>query len=177
MHLVLIGLNGDAGQRRVALNVVRFAQEAVTGREAALEQFQQIDLAAGRGQGVEIEIMDVDVAGAVSLGLLRSQQVLLIVVLGAFAAVFEHDAHRGVAVDVRIVALHVRGVGGGVGQLVVNLHEPGFHLAGAGAPGAVKNAPAIFDSSYKAIRPSRFTIFFSMVAPPQNGYLYLVLSP
>ena len=38
VHLVLIGLNGDARQRGIAANIVRLAQAAVPGGKAALEQ-------------------------------------------------------------------------------------------------------------------------------------------
>ena len=83
--------------------------------------------------------MDVDIALAVGLGLLGGQQGLEIVVLGALGAVFEHDAHGVVAVDVGVVALHVGVAGVGEGQLVVDLHEPGIQLAHAGALGAVED--------------------------------------
>ena len=76
-----------------------------------------------------------------------------IVVLGAFAAVFEHGAHRGIAVDVRVVALHVGIVGRGERQFVENLHQAGLHLAGAGAFGAVENVA--FGDFLKAVAHQR----------------------
>ena len=136
--VVLVGLDRDARQSRIALDVVGLAQEAVTGREAALEQLEQIDLAARRRQRVEVEVVDVDVALAVRLALFGREDVFGIVVLRALAAVFEHRAHRGVAVDVGVVALHVAVAGVGERQLVVDAHERGVHLARLGALGTVK---------------------------------------
>ena len=69
--IVLVGLNGDAGQGACALNAVGLAQKAVTGVEAAVEQLLDVDLAAGRGQRQEIEVVNMDVAflvGAAELG-------------------------------------------------------------------------------------------------------------
>ena len=68
MLIVLVRLDGDAGQRGVAGDVVGLAQHAVTGGEAALEELPQLNLAAGGGQGVEVHVVNVDIALAVCLG-------------------------------------------------------------------------------------------------------------
>ena len=104
-----------------------------------MEELQEVDLAAGGSQRVEIEVVDVDVAFAVGLGLLGGEQGLQVVVLGAFGTVLEHDAHRVVAVDVGVVALHVGVARVGEGQLVIDLHEVGVQLTHAGALGAVQD--------------------------------------
>ena len=48
--VVLVGLDGDARQSCIGADVVRLAQEAVTGRKTVAEQLEQIDLAAGGGE-------------------------------------------------------------------------------------------------------------------------------
>ena len=109
--VVLVRLDGNAGQGRVAGNVVGLAQHAVAGGEAALEQLAQLDLAAGGGQGVEVHVVDVDIALAVGLGVARVDDAHLVELLGRFRAVLQHGAHGGVGVDVGVLALHV-GIGG-----------------------------------------------------------------
>jgi len=86
--VVLVRLDGDAGQRRVTGDVVGLAQEPMAGRKTVLEQFLNIDLTAGRGQRVKIKIVDMDVAILMGFGMLRLQDIHFIVNLGAFRAVF-----------------------------------------------------------------------------------------
>ena len=105
--VVLVGLDGDARERRVRADVVRLAQEAVAGGEPAVEKLEQVDLAARHRERVEVEVVDVYPPLAVRAGLLRTQQELLVVLLCRGRAVLQHRAHRGVAVDVRVVALEV----------------------------------------------------------------------
>ena len=72
-----------------------------------LEQLQQVDLAAGGGQRQKIQIVDMDIALAVRLGMLRIEDEHLIELLGALGAVLEHGAHGGIAVDVGVLSLDV----------------------------------------------------------------------
>ena len=72
-------------------------------------------------------------------GLLRLQDELLIELLGALAAVFEHGAHGCVAVDVAVFTFDVGVNGVGKGELLVNSHQTGVHLAHTAALGAVQN--------------------------------------
>ena len=137
--VVLVGLDGDGRQRRVAANAGGLAQKTVAGGEAAVEQAQDVDLGAGGGEGIEIEIVDVDVALGVSLGLLGSEQVGRVVGLGAGGADLQHAAHGGVAVDVGVVTLHVADTGVHVGDLVDGLHQAGVGLADTGAVGPVQD--------------------------------------
>ena len=137
--VVLVGLDRDARERCIRADVVRLTQEAVTGREAALKQFEQVDLAAGRGQRQEVQIVDVDIALAVRLGMRRIEDEHLVELLGALRAVLEHGAHRGVAVNVRVLALDVVFERGLEGQVLVHLHQSGVHLAHAGALVAVED--------------------------------------
>ena len=70
-----------------------------------MEQLQQVDLAAGLGEGVEVEVVDVDVALPVGDGLLRGEQVGGVVGLGGAGAHLQHGAHAAVAVNVGVVPL------------------------------------------------------------------------
>ena len=131
VHLVLVRLNRDAGQRRIAADVLRLAQVAVAGGEAAVEQLDQVDLAAGLGQRIEILVVDVDVAVGVRLRDFRRDDVLVVEALRALGAVLQHRAHRGVGVDVRVFALEVGVLGRLEGEILIDLHELVVHLAQA----------------------------------------------
>ena len=61
--VILIGLNSNAGQGGIALDIIRFPQVSVSGGKPPFEKFLDIDLAAGGGQGQEIQVMDMDVPG------------------------------------------------------------------------------------------------------------------
>ena len=137
--VVLVGLDGDAGQRRIAVDVVGLAKHAVPRGEAAVEQLQQVNLAAGGGQGVEIQVMDMDVAVPVRLRMPGVEHIHLIELLGAFRAKLEHAAHGGIAVDVGVLALDVRIDGILVGDVLEDLHQSGVHLAHAAALRAVED--------------------------------------
>ena len=131
MLIVLVGLDRDARQSRIGADVVRLTQEAVTGRKAVAEQLQQIDLAAGGGQREKIQIVNVDVAVAVRRCMRRVKDEHLVELLCALRAVLEHGAHRGIAVDVGVLALDVVLDGGLEGQILVDLHQVGIHLTHA----------------------------------------------
>ena len=137
--VVLVGLDGDAGERSVAGDVVRLAQHAVARGEAALEEFPQLDLAARGGERVEVHVVDVDVALAVRACELRLDDAHLVELLGRLAAVLEHGAHRGVGVDVGVLALHVRIGGFGERDVLERLDEAAVHVAGTAALGAVED--------------------------------------
>ena len=137
--VVLVGLNRNAGERRIACDVVRLAQEAVSGGESALKQLEQVNLRAGGGQGVEVKVVDVDIALAVRLGDARLEQEHLVELLGALGTVLEHGSHRGVAVDVGVLTLDVVLNRGLEGQILVDLHQSGVHLALTGALVAVED--------------------------------------
>ena len=66
------------------------------------------------------------------------EHVHLVELLGAFAAVFQHGTHCGVAVDVGVFALDVAVRRGHEGQILVYLHQGGVHLARPGAVCAVQ---------------------------------------
>ena len=137
--VVLVGLDGDGRQRRVAADAGGLAQKAVPGGKAPVEQAQNIDLGAGGGEGIKIEVVDVDVTLGVGLCLLWGEQIGRVVGLGAGGADLQHAAHGGVAVDVGVVALHVADTGVHIGDLVDGLHQAGVRLADAGAVGPVQN--------------------------------------
>ena len=132
VHLVLVGLDGDAGQGGVAHDGLGGAQIPVAGAEPVLEQLDQVDLAAGLGEHVEVLVVDVDIPVDVGLGDVLGQDVVVHIVLGPLGAVLEHGAHGGVAVDVGVLPLDVRVLGVGIGQLVVDVHQVGLRLADLG---------------------------------------------
>ena len=109
--VVLVGLNGNAGERRIALNVVRLAQKAVACTETAVKQLFNIDLTAGGCQRQKIEVMDVDVAVKMRFGVDGIKHKHVVELLGALRAVFEHGAHGRVAVDIGVFALDIVFVG------------------------------------------------------------------
>ena len=141
MLVVLVGLERDARQRRVRADVVRLTQEAVTGRKTALEQLEQVNLAAGGGQGEEIQVVDVDVALAVCACVLRVENEHLVELLRALRAVLEHRTHCGIAVDVGVLALYVVLERGLESQILINFHQTGIHLTHAGALVTVQDVP------------------------------------
>lgn len=96
MLIVLVGLDGDTSECRIAGDVVRLAQHAMTGGEATLEQAAQIDLAARSGERVEIHVVDVDVAFAMSAYELRIDDAHLVELLCGFRAVFQHGNLSGI---------------------------------------------------------------------------------
>ncbi len=111
----------------------------MTGREAVLKQLQQVDLTAGGGQGIEIQIMDMDIALAVRPRMLRLQDIHIIKLLCALRAEFEHRAHRAVAVDVGVLALDI-GLGRRLkGDVLKHLHQPCVHLAHTAALGTIED--------------------------------------
>ena len=137
--VILIGLNGNTCQGGIGGDIVGLPQEAVPGGEAALEQLLDVDLGTGRSQGVEVQIVDVDVALLVCLSVFRLQNEHLVELLGPLAAILEHGSHSSIAVYVGILPLDVRLNGIGEGDLLISLHEPGVHLAGLAALVAVKD--------------------------------------
>ena len=100
-------------------------------KKAVAEQLQQIDLAAGGGQREKIQIVNVDVTVAVRRCMRRVKDEHLVELLCALRAVLEHGAHRGIAVDVGVLALDVVLDGGLEGQILVDLHQAGIHLTHA----------------------------------------------
>ena len=139
MLVVLVGLDGDAGEGRITGDVIRFAQESVTGVKPVLKQFLQVDLATGGGEGVKIEVVDMDVAVVVRFGMLRLEDVHLVKDLGAFGAIFQHRTHGGVTVDIGVVPLQVAVLRVAVGDLLVGFHQAGVHFTGPGPFGPVQD--------------------------------------
>ena len=128
MLVVLVGLDGNARQGGIAVDIVGLTQHAVTRGESAVEQFQQVDLAAGGGQGVKVQVMNMDIAIAVRLCMPGIEHIHLIELLGTLRAELEHAAHGGIAVDVGVFALDVGVDGILVGDVLEDLHQAGIHL-------------------------------------------------
>ncbi len=129
VHLVLVGLDGNAGQRRVGADVLRLAQGAVPRAEPAVEQLEQVDLAAGLGQHVKVFVVDVDVAADVRRRDVLGQNIVVDKVLRAFGAVLQHGAHGGVGVDVGVLALEVHVLRVAERELAVDVHQVALRLA------------------------------------------------
>ena len=136
--VVLVRLDGDAGQGGIAGDGIRFSQNAVSGREAALEELKKVDLTTGGGQRVEVHVVDVNVAFSMRLGVLGLQDEHFIELLGAFAAVLQHGAHRGVAVDVGVLSFDIAVAGILESNIFIDLHQPGIHLAHSASVRAIQ---------------------------------------
>ena len=80
-----------------------------------------------------------DIPFPMGLGMLRVQDEHLVKLLGTLAAVFEHGAHGGIAVDVGVFPLDVAVAGIGIGDVLIDLHQPGIGLADPGAFRPVKD--------------------------------------
>ena len=154
MLIVLIGLNGNTGKRRIAFDIVRFSEMPMSGRKAALQQFHQINLAAGHRQRVEIHIVNMNVAGFMCLGKLRIDDIALVELFRALRTVLEHRSHRGIAVDIGVFALDLVLFRFLKGQILINLHQLGIHVSDSGALRSVKNiflsrtGVSVFDQNF-----------------------------
>ena len=123
VHFVLVGLDGDASQGRVAGNGVGLPQIAVTSGKAVVEQLDQIDLAAGFRQGVEVFIVNVNIPFGMGLCDVRGNDVFIVEALGALGTVLEHGAHGGIRVDVGIFPLQVHVFSTDKGQGRIDLYQ------------------------------------------------------
>ncbi len=70
-----------------------------------------------------------DIALAVSLGVLRLKNVHAVVLLSRNGSVFKHSTHSGIAVDIGVLTLDVAVLSGTECKLVEYAHEVGFHLS------------------------------------------------
>ena len=111
----------------------------MAGGETALEQLTQLNLAARRGQGVEVHVMNMDVALAMRLRELRRDDGHLVELLGGLRAVLQHGAHGRVGVDVRVLALHVGIRRLGERDVLERLENAAVDVAHAAALGAVQD--------------------------------------
>ena len=105
--VVLVGLHRDARQRGIRADVVRLTDVPVAGREPAVEQLDEVNLAAGRCQRQEIQVVDMDIALTVGFGEFRVQDEHLAELLRALGTVLEHGAHGSVAVDIGVLSFDV----------------------------------------------------------------------
>ena len=128
MHLVLIGLNSNAGKSRIGANVIRLSKAAVTGGETALEKLYKVNLTAGFRQHIEILIVDMNVTVGMSGGYILGKDAAVDEILGAFGAVFQHGTHGCIGINVSVFTLDVCILGRPIGELIVYIHEVGFRL-------------------------------------------------
>ena len=140
MLVVLVGLDGNAGQGRIGGDVIGLPQGAMTGGKAPMEELNQVDLGtSGGAHGGKVHVVDMDIPAAVGVGVLRLHDEHLVKLLGALAAIFQHGTHGGIPVDVGIFPLDVAVLGGGEGDVLIDLHQPGVHLPGPVALRAVED--------------------------------------
>ena len=99
------------------------------GAESAFKKAGQVDLAAGRRGGVEVHIVDMDIAAVVRFGEFRTHDVDLEEMFRPFRTVLEHHPHRGVAVDIGVFTLDIAVIGILEGDVGISLHQPGVLLA------------------------------------------------
>ena len=104
-----------------------------------VEELYNVDLAAGGGQCVEIEIVDMDVAILVGFREPGIENVQFVELLCTLGAVFEHRTHSGIPVDVGIFALDVAVQRALEREILKGAHELGVHLAYLGPFGAIKD--------------------------------------
>ena len=123
VHLVLVGLNRDAGQGRVGLDGIRLPDVAVSRTETVLEKLNQINLTAGLRQHIEILVMDMDVPVQVGRRDILGQDIVVHEIIGSLGAVFQHGAHGCVRVDIGVFPLDIRVRRAAKSQLLVNLHQ------------------------------------------------------
>ena len=112
-HIVLIGLNGNGGQRRIGADGVRLTQETVTRGKTAPKELQQVNLAAVEGNQGKVLIMNVNPVFLVGFPEFIGEDIVIHKVLSPFGAQLQHDAHGSIGVDIGIVALgiHVHRIG------------------------------------------------------------------
>ena len=120
MHLVLVGLNGDAGQCRITADVVGLPEIAVPGGESAMEQRHRVNLTAGFRQRIKVLVVDVNFSRAVGLCHLGGNHIGIIKSLCTFRTIFQHGAHGGVLVDTpNLLLIPIRAEC----QVLIGLHQ------------------------------------------------------
>ncbi len=110
-----------------------------------MEELQQINLAAIERNQREILVVDVDVVLAVGFRKAVFEHVVVDEVLRALGAELQHDAHRGIRVDVRVVALEVGVLGRRKEDVLIRLHQVLLRLA------ALRMALAVRDIAFRDI--------------------------
>ena len=93
------------------------------GGEATVEQLQQIYLTAVQGNQGEILIMDMNEIIFVCQGKFLWQHIVVNKMLGTLGAQLQHNAHRGISVDIGVVPLHIGINSIGKENILVALHQ------------------------------------------------------
>ena len=137
--VVLIGLDSDAGKSSIACNVVRSSQVTVTCGKALCEQLSKVDLCTGRSKGIEIHIVNVDIALCVRLSVHRIKHIHLIEFLSADRTVLEHGAHSSISVDICVFTLKIGILGRLECKILIALHKPCVHLSCTSPLGSVQD--------------------------------------
>ena len=100
----------------------------MTSIKAVFKKFQDVGLTASKGSSrVEVEIVDVNVATIVSMGVFGFHESRFCEDFRAFSPELKHFTHGRVAINVGISALHVRIFGSvRTSNSFINLHEVAF---------------------------------------------------
>ena len=128
VHLVLVGLDRDTGQRRIAGDGSGLPDISVSRGEPVLEQFDQVDLAAGFRQHVKIFVVDVNIPMDVRRCDILGQDIVVHKIVGTFGTIFQHGSHGGIRINIRVFPFDVRVCGTGERQFSVNIHQICFRL-------------------------------------------------
>ena len=101
----------------------------MTGRKAAVKEFEQIDLTAIEGDQRKILIVDMNKIIAVGVDEALGQDVIIDEKLCALGAELEHDAHRRVCIDIGVVAFKINVLGVGEEDIAIDFHQIFLSLA------------------------------------------------
>ena len=123
--VVLVALNRNRRQCRVAADRFWLAQVTVSGSEATPEQLSQLDLGTGGRPSIEIQVVNVNITLPMQIGSHAIDHCVQIVFLGGVRALLQHRTHGRVAVNVGIVALEVAVLRVGLTDLVKYLSDSG----------------------------------------------------
>ena len=111
----------------------------VTGRESACKQLCKVNLGASGCKGIEVKVMNMDIALGMSLSKCRVKDIHLIEFLSAAGAVFKHGTHSGITIDIGVFTLNIAVLGRGESQILIDLHDLCVHLTHSGSVCAVKD--------------------------------------
>ena len=101
----------------------RSAREAFRDRwKTAAEELYDIYLSAGSRKRKKIEVVNMDIAVLMRLRVVGIENKHIVKLLCALRAVFKHDAHGSVTVDIGIFTLDVRVARVGKRDLLIRLH-------------------------------------------------------
>ena len=126
--VILIRLNCDTSECRIAVNIVWFTKETMTCRKAILKKLDEVDLTASCCKCKVVQIVDMNISLIMSLCMLRIENIHFIELLCTFGAIFKHSTHSCISIDIRIFALDITILGCLKSKVFVHLHKLGIHF-------------------------------------------------